>query len=443
MILQPLYEFPKPNERVLIKKAKASVSIKGKIYEEDAEVYLDLLPRAKIHIYASIPKMVLLDSIETFAIAGKDVPGFATGATPSSEGKTEVEWCPKTEPVIGYGDQSTQIVTVVFHLFNYMEFFGTRNSIEETEKEKDNIKNITQHSIPYLDLNAGGWNVELKSLVTTRNTFKTLREIGGYGLTHVGQLQKEDRTCFDVKTAEKMLTALHFFLSFSKGMWCNPCLTVGFDDKENRVWESWASPKGHWGSPSSWFDPHHCEQLANLFPGFMAKWENEDWRDALQEVIYWYLNSNCSTLGLGIGIDAGIILTQTAIERLSFEYAVRHKKLIGADGFKDLRASDKFRLLFSSLDIPIEIPASLPELQDFAKQFKWLDAPHAITDVRNSLVHPEHKRSGQFGKTYYPVWNLGQWYLELALLRICNYSGTYGNRLIRRWVGEIETVPWK
>jgi len=234
-----------------------------------------------------------------------------------------------------------------------------------------------------------------------------------------------------------MLTALRFFLSFSKGMWCNPCLAVGFDDKENRVWEAWASPPEYWAKLNSWFDPHHPDQLTNLFPGFMAKWENENWQEALREVIYWYLNSNNSIRG----IDAGIILTQAAIERLSFEYAVKYKRLIEVEGFKKLLASDKFRLLFSSLDIPIDIPASLPELQGLANQFKWLDAPHAITEVRNSLVHPEHKRSGQFDEAFYPVWNLGQWYLELALLRICDYSGTYGNRLVQRWIGEVETVP--
>lgn len=101
-------------------------------------------------------------------------------------------------------------------------------------------------------------------------------------------------------------------------------------------------------------------------------------------------------------------------------------------------------MLFSSLDIPIDIPSSLPELQKLAKQFNWIDAPHAITEIRNSLVHPEHKRRGQISGAFFPAWNLGQWYLELALLRICEYSGTYGNRLIlQRWVGNVEPVPWQ
>lgn len=346
----------------------------------------------------------------------------------------EFIWRPNNEPIIGLGDRRTKIASIYFHLFNYKLIMGTRQS---NEKEGNSI-----YVISHVDFKASGWNVELKSLKTSPRTCEALGETGGYGLTHVGCLRKEDGSSFDGKTAEEMLTALRFFLSFSKGMWCNPCPAVGFDDKENRVWEAWSSPQGHWAEPSSWFDPHHCDQLVSLFPGFLAKWENKSWQEALREVIYWYLSSNCSTLGRGIGIDAGIILTQAAIERLSFEYAVRYKRLIEAEGFKKLKASDKFRLLFSSLDIPIDIPASLPELQKLAKKFNSLDAPQTITEVRNTLVHPEHKRRGQFDKVFFPVWNLSQWYLELALLKICDYSGTYSNRLIQRYVGQVETVPW-
>jgi len=439
MILQPFYDFAQPNKSILLGQTKASLTIKGTVVEVDAEVHLELLPRARIEVRGALPEsmgFINLDSIENLTIARRNVPGFLIRAPFHLPGGSKFVWVLKTEPTIACGTAETEIVSVVFQYFNYKDFHGTRRSTEETD--------TGCVAIYHVDLKASGWDVEIKSLSTTPDTFKTLRETGGYGLTHIGCLKKEDNSNFDGKSAGEMLTALRFFLSFSKGMWCNPCLAVGFDDKENRVWEAWYSPQGGWAEPSSWFDPHHCDQLANLFPGFMARWENKDWQEALQEVIYWYLSSNCSTLGRGIGIDAGIILTQAAIERLSFEYAVRHKRLIEAEGFRNLRASDKFRLLFSSLNIPIDIPASLPELHKLSKQFNWLDAPHAITEIRNSLVHPERKQPGQFGKAFFSAWNLGQWYLELALLRICDYSGTYSNRLIlNKYVGTVETVPWE
>ena len=173
----------------------------------------------------------------------------------------------------------------------------------------------------------------------------------------------------------------------------------------------------------------------------MRRWANEEWRETLHEVIYWYLNANEPARGT----DAGIILAQTAIERLSYEFAVKEKRLLAVDGFKDLRASDRFRLLFSSLGIPLDIPAATPKLQRLAcnSQLKWLDAPHALTEIRNSLVHPEHKRRDQFRSVYYEAWNLSLWYLEMTILAICGYSGTYSNRLKLHWVGQVEDVPWK
>jgi len=438
MILQPCYDFMKPNENTVLAQTKASVTVRGKPHEVDVEVRLRLLPSPGIEIEGALPEssgILQLDSVQDVTIEGKDMPGFLIRVPFFSPGGSRFVWALKHEPTIARGSVDTEMACVVFHIFNFKDFHGTRRSTEETA--------TGWNAIYHVDLKASGWNVEIKSLSTTSSTLKTLRETGGYGLTHIGCLKKENRSSFDGKTAEEMLNALRFFLSFSKGMWCNPCIAVGFNNKEDKVWESWASPRGQWKAPSSWFDPHHCDQLVNFFVGFMAKWENDDWRDALREGIYWYLSSNCSTLGLGIGIDAGIILTQAAIERLSFEYVVRQKRMIEKEGFKNLRASDKFRLLFSPLGIPIDIPASLAELQKLAKQFNWIDAPHVITEIRNSLVHPEHKQRGQFGQTFYHAWNLGQWYLELALLRICNYSGTYSNRLIQRYVGDVEPVPWK
>jgi hypothetical protein len=172
----------------------------------------------------------------------------------------------------------------------------------------------------------------------------------------------------------------------------------------------------------------------------MTYWLNENWGEALWEAIYWYLIANDSRRG----IEPGIILAQAAIERLSYELAVKDRRLLGKEGFKKLQASDKFRVLFSSLGIPIDINAETPELQKLSSQKGWVDAPHALTEIRNAIVHPEHKDREQLGSAYFEAWNLGLWYLEMCILAICGYSGTYGNRLKRgRWIGEVEDVPWK
>lgn len=214
---------------------------------------------------------------------------------------------------------------------------------------------------------------------------------------------------------------------------------MGFDETNHRVWEQWSSPREAWHRPFSWFDTQNTEQLTVLFTDFMKMWANDDWQRAFMEIIYWYLNANFSPRG----IDAGIILTQAALERLSYEYAVNDKRLVSADGFKSLRASDKFRLLFSSLKIPLDIPPT-SELKNLAQNQKmpWIDAPHALTEIRNSLIHPEHKKRGQFDSAYFEAWNLGLWYLEMGILAICRYNGAYGNRLKLDRRGQVENVPW-
>lgn len=437
----PAFEFGELNQSVMLAKDTVVIEVDGNTYTGNGEVRLDLLPRAHVHVYGNfqgISSAIVLNcmvdqkKISLLLFGGTAIPGFRLdiGGDVNQQTMT-LKWSPKSEPIIGVGDDSMPIKRVVFHLFNFKDILGVRRSSEQSES--------TTHAIEHVDLVSDSWKVELRSLVKTSDRFKKLKAEGGYALTHIGCLRKTDGSDFSGKEAAEKLHALRFFLSFAKGIWCEPVCAVDFDESDNRVWESWSSPRESWHSPMSWFDSHHCAQLINLFSGFMMRWNDENWREALHEVIYWYLNANYSPRG----IDAGIILTQAAIERLSYEYAVKDKKLIEAKGFKDLRASDKFRLLFSSLDIPIDISTAVPELEKLAKQFNWLDAPHTLTEVRNSLVHPEHKRRGQFDSAIYETWNLGLWYLELSLLRICGYSVTYSNRLGSRWVGQVEDVPWK
>lgn len=209
MILKPYYDFQQPNDSILLTQAKASVLIEGRVYKGDAKVHLDLLPEANLHIYTSLPHTLFnqINDIKELTVVGKELPVFATKANISSGGKFDVVWCLRKEPITGLGDQSTSINSVVFHLFNYKDLFGARRSVEHVGR--------ASHAIQHVDIKTAEWNVELKSLPTTSGTLKTLGETGGYGLTHIGCLKKEDGSSFEVRAADEILTALRFFLSFS------------------------------------------------------------------------------------------------------------------------------------------------------------------------------------------------------------------------------------
>lgn len=440
-ILEPVFDFSTDESSVLIHKGEAELCIDGNSYAGEGEVRLDLLPQASIRAYGNFQGIPAKDAMEasfhqkeisSFSISSRQIEGFLVSSGGDLTAETyNIKWCPKSETINGVGAESTQMKRVVFHLFNFVDLIGARRSIEKSE--------TTAHAIEHIDLINEEWKIELKSLTSTPDNFKALKEEGGYRLTHIGGIQKADGALFSGKEADECLQALRYFLSFAKGGWCRPICAVGFDASDSRVWECWLSPREPWRDPLSWFDPHNGSQLAALFPGFMRRWADDDWRDALGEAIYWYLIANDSARGT----DAGIILTQAAIERLSFEYSAKDRRLITVEGFKNLWASDKFRLLFSSLKVPLDILTATPELQKLASQMNWVDAPHALTELRNSFVHPEHKNRGRFHTAYFEAWNLGLWYLEMGILAICGYSGNYGNRLKQRWIGQVENVPWE
>ena len=64
---------------------------------------------------------------------------------------------------------------------------------------------------------------------------------------------------------------------------------------------------------------------------------------------------------------------------------------------------------------------------------KQPDTAAAMTTIRNTITHPTRKNREKFGthpsEARTETWNLGLWALELCLLRMFDYNGTYACRL--------------
>lgn len=438
--LKPAFDFTSNKSITSLYKGKAEITYNNKSYKGNGEVTLELLPTANIYIKGYFQGISMKDAmnlqlrqtkIQSFSINGHKIDGiFISAGGDANSQELNIKWCPRSEPINVVGHESTQLTKIVFHLFNFESFIGERRSIEKSGD--------CEYGVDHLDLVYDEWEIQIKSLRKTHDNITKLNAEGGCLFTHVGALQKTDSQSFSGKQASDLLIALRYFLTFATGCWCEPICSVGFDESENRLWESWSSPRGLWQEFLTWYDPQHSSDLVSFFPCFMEHWKDENWQIALKEIIYWYQNAkNPST-----GIESGIILTQAAIERLSYEYSVKEKTLLTSKGFKALWASDKFRLLFSSLDIPLGIPNQKSEMIKAGKEYNWIDAPHALTEIRNSLIHPDHKKNGQLNSTHIEAWDLALWYLEMGVLAICNYSGTYLNRLEMGKGGRLEKVPW-
>ena len=343
-----------------------------------------------------------------------------------------ISWESLREPFTVLGNVKSRIDSLVFHLLNCPEL--------SLPNSKESTGNGGWSAISIITLSWKDWIVEFKSIPKLDETIKQLRDNGGFGLTHVGAMRKKDNSTFKIEDIGQLRDGFSCFMDFVVGRSCWPCFCVGYQDGA-KTYEDWGTTFSRWYSPMTWGtgdwkQSKASETLEVLFPLFMEFFNQEQTKGALSECISWYL----STTEPGRPhIDQALILLQAGIERMSYEYAVNQKKLIHKTGFKDLRASDRFRMLFSSLGIPLDIPIELSDLTNLAKQLNWEDVPHSLTEIRNAVVHPEHKRKGQIKDIYYDAWRVAIEYLELSILAFCGYTGQYYSRIKEQNIN----VPWK
>ncbi len=421
-MIEAVYQTQEPNRAIELGKQTVSFSVGQQIVCEQAALALRLLPRAYLRIELDVG-----DQVDGLSLMFEDIgdevtfvesgTSFKAGAV--SINGTRLVLAPKSEPVRMATPETTRLNKLVLHLFNFPAFLCVGS--------------------PKMDLlleDGKGGSLSTEPLVNA------LKDIGGYAITHLGQLQRQDSSFFAPVEAEEIVTCLHFFLSFACGRNVVPGLAVGFGEDGQRLWQEWGTGQlDPWAAnPGSWFDRQHGELLAQVFPGFCKLWKDTRWSKTIKTAIYWYLRSNRA--GAGAGVDGGVILSQAALERLAWVYAVKVHRMLSGVGFDKLRASDKLRILLTSLGLPKEIPPQLTVITKLAGELRWEDGPQALTEVRNYLVHPSEKYEGKFSGVYAEAWNLAQWYLDLVLLRLCNHNGDYGNRITQEWTGQVESVPW-
>lgn len=445
--IEPLHDFSIAPEPVCLQSnLDLTINHEGQEHLLKADIFLGFLPKPRVSIKprcSSEPfpywPLNLPESPEDtyFYLDGKKIDAFASRVE-IIDNNAELTIRPKKEPFILINDkESCKTKRTIFYLFNFPEFKGTQSTTKETAG-----KNYQEASKPnLLVLQDSHWATTIQELASSQEAFKKIKEEGGCHLTHVAELSKVDKEPYSYEEFNHYIELLSAFLSFVQGSRFWPVCPTGLDDSNNKTWSEWSSP-GPASSPVfSWFSkykPVHAEQL---FPLFSQFWQSsEEWNKTLRAAIYWYNQANLT--GKGLGIDSSIIFAQTALERLSYHYLVNHKKSISKNGFNKIRASDRFRIFLSSLHIPLETPEHAKALKEVGFKNRWADAPHALTEIRNSLVHPEPRNSQLLKVDHYrEARMIFLWYLELSILALCGYNGYYVNSF-RRNNSCTEEVPW-
>ncbi len=399
-------------------------------FDVHCEYYLTLLPEPRVRV------RVIEDTGFIMSLSGSDLRlSFEGGPQMNlllcrsySEDSKDIIFTLQREPsLITSTDLNADSAT--FHLFDFVEFYRSCC-----------LSRTDMGGLSGMRLKGQNYVITLNSLDNTQDNIKAIKEDGIVRLTHMGVFRKNDGSNFGFDDYMSFQVELSSFFTFLKGGRNWPCLITGYSG-DRLAFRALSAPAFSRNS-QSWFDPLSASDAESLYPLFSKLWaKSDEWQSCLGSVLYWYAQSN--TKGGVPAIDACIILAQTALEKLAYQYLVVDRNMISPNGFDKLIASDKIRMLGSCLGIPLDIQAVTKNIFRESSVVRWEDIPHALTDIRNSLVHPKEKKKHQesIRKCYFDAWNVSVWLLELCILAVCGYTGQYRNRLELPYC-PVTTVPW-
>lgn len=431
--LNPLYYTSSVNESVELFRGDMQLTQSGKA-PSIASGTIELIWVPQPSLVFNIPSINatydLSDAELTVPKFGSSHRVFVNGRNPNNEGGIHHRGMFKEAIVVG---RTSRCERILFHLPNFIKFMGQC------------IRDMNGYSwAGRLTLEYANWRVILDGIPKTEELTTALKNECGFAITHVGALEKTDGNLVDYENACETLQGLFYFLSFARGLWCGPILFVGQSNNEV-IWQKWHLPHlMSWQHVESWLPYFHmaeeAEHLKDAFHGFMEKWcDTSLWQSVLKMAIHWYIDSNrdASTA------EISIVSTQSALEMLSWVYSVEDPltQKCTARKFKDANAEEQIRRLFSALQIPTAVPIDLNYLSDAMKNLSTTDGLATFVKLRNKIVHPQKTNRKCMlqtsAKAKVEAAQLGLWYLEMVLLKLVGYSGTYYQRFRNGSVNEI------
>lgn len=363
----------------------------------DVDIHLRLLPRVKVQMIDNKPDLIGLDCVvkDDFKLHLNDLNADIQVRVTSI----------------------TDRVKCVFQPLEDDFLIHETDSIKEVCCSLINFRPIDRTMI----LNWENWKITVQPVNKLKELIKEMHNSGGYLVTHLISISKDESVEFTVNELQSLWSGLYHFFSFANGGWSTPVLPVGYNSSGQilcrqmvpRATSLWCD------STRNWFEDNQ-NVLSKLFQGFMSLIIDSVWGKELQTAIYWYVNSERSLPSL----DTAIILSQSALELLAWQYLVIDKQILTSKKFKQNPTSENIRRLLSEENINTSIPTQCNSL---LHRFSNHDGPFAITELRNDIVHPVPKQPLN-NHEMNQVWDLSMYYIERILLNLCQYPEVINHR---------------
>lgn len=400
-----------------------------------ATITLELAPRPKVVFECAFAwteveaANEIVDKREVEMLLANGISVDAVLGSPTTiGGGIRLAFIPKSERVT-VRDENVGMTRCKFALINFPSIWGEHDVKRYPDPSKPGSGLIYQR----FQLRADPWMVEITGVDSVMSVHFGLLERGGSALTHTGTIVRTDDKQFSSDELKSFLSTLHLFLSFARGSYCGLTYLSGHDTRRNRVWEQWGTYQVEpWQRElPSWLDPGGSHQLSSVFVGFQMLLNDPAKSDAVSKVVQWYLRCNESNEP-----EVGVVLSHAALERLSY--------LINGPKVHQQFEGDWMADALRANGVDPSLPVECSKLSALDKTHRWSHGPHALTVIRNDLVHPDN-RSGPFHhEAIREAQSLGLHYIELILLRMSGFTGQFVNRLngAKSIASRIEVVPW-
>lgn len=419
------------NDPVTLHEGPVTLHLGNPSISGTGKLVLRFVPDTGLRFEAEVPSLLhgVGDEI-TAEIAGATARVTVSSTSMSAKGRSHSSKLSGHVRVFTIGGTEA-LVAAGFQIVNFPDFFtpGPRPPSPFGSSEVGRIQ-------------IGVWLIHFAPTDPSGKMFESLKESGGYGFTHVGNLARIDGSSFTAAEADDLLEVLTRFLSYARGSACGMPVRWGIGSSGSICWQRWGSSVVNpWKTPDNWFEEHHGNLLSEVFPLFYSIATEAELAEPLNLARHWYQVSNMRAGGM----EGAIILGLTALDLLAALVVTRD----GAQGhakFDNLPSAKKLRRLLDTMKVPSAIPAKYAELRNFAVAQGWGDAPTALTEIRHGYVHAKKERRtivlSAPSLATFQAWQLAVWYQELALLHFLGHTGKYRNRVTAEVMGVAETVPW-
>jgi hypothetical protein len=389
-------------------------------YQKEHSVWGEVVPTSPQWLAAAEVEITSAGHLEPFPA----VLGGLSGTTMNGVLSFSAELTPLRQPIESAPANELKEVT-----FALLDSPVTGNLIREQRPE-------------VVRFPCGQFDISLTDPTASHRKIAEVLRSSPHVLSNSGTIRERSGQVFSSNIARIAIDTIHDTLSFAVGGWVGIVLVQGTNTAGEPIWFRWGTSRMT-AAPSQpgWYDPGHPHWIQPLCDGMLnAKSREETW-EPIRTALYWYVRSNTR----GAGIDSSLILSQCALELLSWFVIVKKTAALSEQGYSQLSsASEKLRLALTLLGIPWTIPAGLKKVAALRRD--WRDVAEAIVQARNYLVHPTQSRSGKRhairNYPWYELWIAGQWVLELVILRLLGYTGSYRNRTRLTDFEPIERVPW-